>query len=400
MHPDTHTTVIMKSAQTGGTEVLLNVCGYIMDLDPSPILMLQPTLQMAEDFSKDRLALMIRDTPVLCDLVADARSRDSGNTLLHKQYLGGHITIVGANSPAGLRSRPIRIVVADEVDSYPASAGAEGDPLSLAIKRTENFWNRKIILVSTPTVKEISRIEPAYLESDQRKFYVPCQHCQEPQELVWKQVVWTPRPPELAVYVCAHCGVEWSESDRLNAIRSGEWRASAPFKGVAGFHLSALYSPWTTLGKIATEFVQAKPFPERLKTWVNTVLGQTWEEAHDAKDPEVLKLRAEKYGLGFAPMEVLIITMAVDVQGDRLEAYTWGYGEGEEAWVLDYRRFEGDPARPVVWDQLLEHMDRPIQHASGALMIPRTVVIDSGGLHTQIVYLFCRSHAARNIEFG
>jgi phage terminase large subunit GpA-like protein len=405
-----HEVVLMFAAQIGKTECLCNVIGYLMDLDACPILCVQPTLEMAEAFSKDRLAPMLRDTYALRSLVGDPRSRDSGNSILHKSFPGGHITLAGANSAASLASRPIRVVLADEVDRYPVSAGTakqgdgkftgEGDPLSLAEARTATFWNRKIIKVSSPTIKEISRIEIAYNESDKRRYFVPCCHCGEFQTLSWGQVTWTPAPPEEAAYYCAHCGARWSEAERTIAVRNGHWRASAPFKGIAGFHLSALYSPWVKLGELATKFVNAKGHPERLKAFVNTQLGEVWEEAHDAKDPQVLRDRAEDYELGEAPQGALLVTAGVDVQGDRLECYTWAYGEGEESWCIDFKAFYGDPIRPLVWDQLLEHLSKPIQHAEGGMSIPRTVAIDSGGHHTQIVYSFCRRHAVRKTEFG
>ncbi len=397
---ETSEVVVMSSAQVGKSETLLNVVGYFMDYQPAPMLMLQPTLEMAEAFSKDRLAPMLRDTPTLKALVGDAKAKDGGNTLLHKQFPGGHITLAGSNSAASLASRPIRVIIADEVDRYPVSAGTEGDPLALAEKRTATFWNRKIVKVSTPTVKGISRIEAAYEESDKRTFHVPCPHCGEAQELVWGNVRWPDGKPEQAAYFCAHCGAIWAESERIRAIRGGHWRPSAPFKGIAGFHISELYSPWSKLAKIAIDFLRAKEFPERLKTWVNTSLGQTWEEARDAKDSSVIRDRAEDYELGTAPDAALMLTMGVDVQGDRLEAYTWGYGAGEEAWVVDFRAFYGDPARTVVWDQLLEHLDRPIKYAGGGEATARSVAIDSGGLHTQEVYAFCRKHANRRTPTG
>jgi len=173
--------VVMSSAQVGKTEILLNIIGYHIHQDPAPILLLQPTMQMAEAFSKDRLAPIIRNTPALKGKVSDPRSRDSGNTLSHKTFPGGHITLAGANSPANLASRPIRIILADEVDKYPASAGSEGDPVSLAIKRSTTFHNRKAVLVSTPTMKGASRIERAYNESDKKKSMFPAHTVRDPK---------------------------------------------------------------------------------------------------------------------------------------------------------------------------------------------------------------------------
>lgn len=398
--PGTHTVVIMASAQVSKSETLLNVVGYHIDQDPAPILFLQPTLEMAEAFSKDRIAPMIRDTPALAARVSDVKSREGGNTLLHKLFEGGHLTLAGANSAASLASRPIRIVLADEVDRYPISAGTEGDPLTLAMKRTATFWNRRAVVTSTPTIKGASRIEAAYNESDKRRYYVPCPHCAEMQVLKWANVRWPPGQPENAAYTCPHCGGLWAEGQRTEAVQKGEWRAEvAKFTGTAGFHINELYSPWATLAGIAAAFLAAKDHPERLKTWVNTSLGETWESAADTVDMGVLQARAEDYELGTIPEGALIVTAGVDVQGDRLELSIYGWGEGEECWMLDRDVLYGDPAREVVWQQLLERLAVPLTHANGALVVPRVVAIDSG-FKTQETYTFCRAHAMRRTDHG
>ena len=399
--PDVETIVVMKAAQVGASEALLNMLGFYIAHDPSPILMLQPTLEMSESFSKDRLSTMIRDCPQLAALVADPKSRDSGNTLLYKAYPGGFAALAGSNSPASLASRPIRILLCDEIDRYPISIASEGDPLSLATRRCTTFWDRKIVMVSTPTVKGASRIEMAYKESDQRKFFAPCSHCSEFQTLVWEQVKWAPRPPEEAQYCCAHCGSLWTEAERNAAVRAGEWRATAPSNGCAGFFLNELISPWRSLGKIAQDFVAAKDYPERLRTFVNMTLAQTWEIAATAViEPHALSVRAEDYQLGTVPAGVGAVVAAVDTQGDRLEYYCWGFGEGEEAWILDRVILWGDPAHEIVWRQLLEQLDRPLTAAGGAPIVPRAIAIDSGGLHTQMVYAFVKRNAVRRTPFG
>ena len=196
----------MKSAQVGATELLNNVVGYFIDQDPSPILVLQPTISMSQAWSKDRLAPMLRDTPALHGVVNDPKARNSGNTLLHKTFPGGHITIAGANSPAGLASRPIRVLLADEISRYPVSAGTEGDPVNLARVRTKTFWNRKILMTSTPTVKGACRVEMEFEESDKRYFFIPCPHCKHSQRLVWSNVQWPKGEPEKAKYCCEECG--------------------------------------------------------------------------------------------------------------------------------------------------------------------------------------------------
>lgn len=397
--------VVMSSAQIGKTEIINNVAGYHIHLDPAPILLLQPTLEMAEAWSKDRFAPMLRDTTVLRGLVRDPRARDSGNTLLHKRFPGGHITMAGANSPASLASRPIRLVLCDEVDRYPVSAGAEGDPVSLARKRSTTFWNRKLLLTSTPTIKGASRIEAAFEQSDQRRYHVPCPQCSEHQVLKWQQVRWNTDPskegdekhqPETACYVCEHNGCVITDADKLDMLRLGRWVAEAPFNGTAGFHINELYSPWVTFAQMVTEFLKAKKLPETLKTWVNTSLGETWEEAGETVDADWLLQRKESWGAE-APEEVVVVTAGVDVQGDRLEIEVKGWGVGEESWSLDYKQLFGDPAQPQVWQELDTYLQRPIKSKTGLYLNIACTCIDSGGHHTQAVYEFCRSRAVRGI---
>lgn len=397
--------VVMSSAQIGKTEILNNVAGYHIHLDPAPILLLQPTLEMAEAWSKDRFAPMLRDTSVLRGLVRDPRARDSGNTLLHKRFPGGHITMAGANSPASLASRPIRLVLCDEVDRYPVSAGAEGDPVSLARKRSTTFWNRKLLLTSTPTIKGASRIEAAFEQSDQRRYHVACSHCGERQVLKWQQVKWQTDPekegdekhqPATAVYVCEPNGCILTDSDKLEMLAGGVWIAEAPFKGTAGFHINELYSPWVTFAQMVAEFLKAKKLPETLKTWVNTSLGETWEEAGETVDADILLQRKESWGAE-APEEVVVVTAGVDVQGDRVEIEVKGWGVGEESWSLDYKQFFGDPAQDAVWKELDTFLQRPIKSKTGLYLNIACTCIDSGGHHTQAVYEFCKTRAVRGV---
>ena len=389
--PAIHTVVVMSSAQVGKTEALLNVIGYHVHQDPAPILLLQPTLEMAQAFSKDRLAPMLRDTPALKGLVKDARARDSGNTLLHKTYPGGHITLAGSNSPASLASRPVRVVLCDEVDRFPASAGTEGDPVSLARKRAATFWNRSVLLTSTPTVAGASRIEREWQESDMRRFYVPCPHCGDRQHLQWAQVQWPEDRPDEAAYCCEHCGALWTDAERWRAIRQGEWRAEGECTGTAGFHLNEIYSPWTQLADIASAFLAAKRGgPDQLKTWVNTSLGECWEEDEgEGADWQDLYRRREHYPAE-VPENVSVIVAGVDTQDDRLEAEIVGWGEGEESWGLDYVRLYGDPGQPQLWRSLRERLRRTFQRSDGLMLNVRLVCIDSGGHYTDEVYDWCQ----------
>jgi len=394
--PAVNNIVVMSSAQIGKTEICNNVLGYHIDQDPAPILVVQPTLDMAQAWSKDRLAPMLRDTPVLQGKVADPRSRDSGNTTLHKVFPGGHITACGANSPSSLASRPIRIVLCDEVDRYPVSAGAEGDPISLARKRSATFWNRKLIMVSTPTVKGQSRIEQAFSESDQREYFVPCPDCGEFRTLKWANVHFDKEAPETATYVCEDCGSAWDDAKRLRAIRRGEWRAQAPFKGTAGFRLSALYSPWMSLEDGVRDFLEARKQPATLRVWINTYLGETWEEEGQRVDDIGVSERREDYGETL-PSGVVIITAGIDVQDDRLEMEIVGWGRNEESWSLEYKTIYGDPSSAIVWGELDTHLRKTYFHVRGVELPIRSACVDSGGHHTQSVYAFCKAREGRRV---
>ncbi len=393
--PAVRQVVVMSAAQVGKTEVLLNVIGYHIDQDPAPMLVVQPTLSMAQAFSKDRLAPMVRDTGALTGKIKHPRSRDSGNTTLHKVFPGGHVTIAGANSAAGLASRPVRIVLCDEVDRYPSSAGTEGDPVRLAEKRASTFWNSKIVTVSTPTVKNASRIEAEYLGSDQREFWVPCRHCGEAQIMRWKSVQWQADQPETAVYVCEHCGAAWSDADRLRAIKRGSWRASCEFTGVAGFRLSGLSSPWLSITEAVRDFLEAKKLPETLRVWVNTYLGETWEESGEGVNDLSIADRREDYD--GCPDGVVLLTAGVDVQDDRLEVEIVGWGRDEESWSIDYRTIYGDPSSPGVWGDLDAYLNETWKHPRGVDMPVRAACVDSGGHHTQAVYTFCRAREGRRV---
>jgi phage terminase large subunit GpA-like protein len=394
--PLIETVVMMSSAQVGKTEILNNAIGFFISQDPSPMLVVQPTLDMAQTWSKDRLAPMLRDTPILAGLVKDPRSRDSGNTTLHKVFAGGHVTACGANSPSSLASRPVRVVFCDEVDRYPVSAGSEGDPVSLARKRATTFWNRKIFLCSTPTNKGASRIEASYEESDQRKFHICCPDCKHEQTLKWSQVKWDSDKPETAKYVCEECGSLWDDNQRAKAIKKGRWLASKPTGKIAGFHLSALYSPWSPLEDGVRDFLEAKKQPATLRVWVNTYLGESWEEDGDGVDDYSLSERAEDWG-DIVPADGLILTAGVDVQDDRLEAEIVAWGKDEESWSIAYKTIYGDPSGPLVWRDLDEFLYGVYEHEYGEEMAVRATCIDSGGHHTQAVYKYVSTREARRI---
>lgn len=386
--------VVMSSAQIGKSEILLCLLGYFLDYEPCPVLVMQPSLEMAEDFSKTRLAPLFRLCPVFRGKIKDPRSRDSGNTLLLKQLSnGGRVALAGSNSPASLASRPIRIVMPDEIDRYPASAGTEGDPVDLALTRTATFWNSLSILTSTPTIKGESRIEKAFLQSDQRHYYVSCIHCGYEQYLKWDNLQYEGKGTEdfkidTLEYICESCGAGIPENQKLKMINSGKWKAHAPFNGVAGFHLNQLYSPWRLWTDIALEFESARDDPERYKVWYNTRLGLPLEaETRVRFEWENLLARAEtsNYSLGQIPEGALFLTAGVDVQGDRLEVAVFGWGDGEECFLIDYHQILGDTLNPSVWMQLEAFLEKDYPHPLGAKIKVRRSFIDTG-FSTQEVY--------------
>lgn len=382
--------VLMTSAQVAKSTVIENVIGYFIHLDPCPILHISPTLESMKMFSKERLAPMVRDTPVLKRLIPPSRSRDSGNTLASKQFPGGHIAMVGANAPAGLASRPIRVVVADEVDRFERSAGTEGDPLSLAIKRTTTFYNRKLVFVSTPGDKETSRILKEYEAGDQRRYWCPCPGCGEHQILKWSNVKWDDGEPDTAQYTCEHCGVFWTEAQRIAAVRAGEWRASKPFNGSVSYHLSQLYSPFAPLSDGVRDFLRTKGDKEQLKTWVNTFLGEVWEDRGQRLEWSDLLDRREAYEIrNGIPEDITLITCAVDMQDDRAEIEWVGWGDDYRSWSLGYRKIYGDPSAPNFWRELKLNMMETFVHPLFGEMAPRSMVVDSGGHYTTEVYKFC-----------
>lgn len=380
--------IIMSSAQVGKTELLLNVIGYYIDYDPSPILCLQPTLEMAQTFSKDRLAPMLRDTPVLRGKVKDARARDSGNTILHKTFPGGHITMAGANSAAGLASRPIKIVLMDEIDRYPASAGTEGNPIKLAEKRTTTFWNRKKIKVSTPTIKGRSQIENEFLSSSMEEWNVPCPCCGKYQPYEWGRIHFNDVTME-----CKFCGerlkeMEWKENP-------GKWIAAKDNKKKRGFHLNEMASPWKHWDEIIAEFKEAnRELKEhgdvgKMKVWINTTLGETWEEKGEAADEDVLLKRRERYTADL-PDGVLLVTAGVDVQDDRFEVEITGWGKGYESWGILYRKIPGDMEKEETWDKLERFLDMELYFENKNSLLIACTCIDTGGHFTTQAYKFLK----------
>jgi phage terminase large subunit GpA-like protein len=390
--------VFMKAAQLGATEMGSNWIGYVIHHAPGPMMAVWPTVEMAKRNSKQRIDPLIEESGVLAELIAPARSRDSGNTILAKEFRGGVLVMTGANSAVGLRSMPVRYLLLDEVDGYPLDVEGEGDAISLAEARTRTFARRKIFIVSTPTISGASAIEREYDASDQRRYFVPCPHCSHRQWLRFEQLRWDKGAPETAAYVCESCDRRIAEHHKSWMLEHGEWRAMFPDGNgkTAGFHLSSLYSPvgWRGWRDIATAWEAAvskeSGSASAIKTFKNTELGETWVEEGEAPDWQRLIERREDYSVGTVPRGGLLLVGGADVQKDRIEASVWAFGRGKESWLVEHRVLMGDTSRDAVWSLLGDMLGETWTHASGAAMPLARFALDTG-FATQEAYAFVRS---------
>ena len=392
--------VFMKGSQIGATTAGNCFLGFVIMHAPGPLLYVEPRETDAKRHSKQRIAPLIRSSPALSERVKDARSRDSGNTVLEKEFPGGILIVTGGNSAAGLRGLPMRYLFLDEVDAYPLDVDGEGDPIKLAERRAANYKSsRKIFVVSTPTIKGLSRIEKEFQRTDQRYYEVPCPHCGSYQRIKWSQIIWPDGQPELAVMKCAECEEEIPEREKTWMLERGKWTASSEgVPGTVGYHLSALYSPvgWYSWGEAAQDFLDAKKAgAEELKVWINTVLGEVWEEYGETVAAETLLERREKWSAEI-PADALLLTAGVDVQADRIEMEVVGWGEGEESWSVDYRILWGATDRGDVWTALSDALEKTYTHQLGDRLHILHACIDSG-YATHTVYGFCKQRRGRGV---
>lgn len=401
---------VMKSARVGWTKIVNAFVGYSVHHDPAPMMVVQPTVDDAKGYSKEEIAPMLRDCPALAKIVIeDAEEtgpRDSGNTILHKRFPGGVLSLVGANSGTGFRRVSRKRVLFDEVDGYPQSAGADGDQIQLGIRRTEHYWDRKIGAGSTPLVAGASRIERLFEEGDQRRYYVPCPSCghmapfrfSERTGFAGHTMTWPEGRPEDAFFTCEANGCVIEHHQKREIVERGEWRAARTFTGHASFHIWAAYSysPNATWGQIAQEFLRTKDDPKTLRTFVNTWLGETWQERGEAPEWERLYQRREGYGIGSVPAGVLVLTAGVDVQKDRWVYEVVGWGAGKESWSVDIGVIPGDTSNEAEWSKLDELLNREYPTGAGTAMRARCLAVDSG-YNTNTVYAWARRHVGRVI---
>ena len=393
--PRVERVVLMTSARVGKTQACINnFVGYAASIDPGNILVVLPTETRADEWAEDELDPLLRDTPILRGVFGTRKSRTAKDRRKHRSFPGGRLYVVGANAPSALAAKTIRYLLCDEIDRFPPSAGGEGDVVSLAERRANTVWNRKIVLSSTPTTAGSSRIEKAFEESDKRRYWVPCPDCGEMQVLRWQQVRWDGEEASTALYHCVECGSGWNDAQRWAAVRGGEWRAEAPFRGTAGFAVNELVSPWRRLAETAKDFLAAKRGGvETMRVWVNTAMGETWQERGEAPDHERLIERREAFPLGTVPAGAIVLTAGVDVQRDRLECDIWGWGPGYESWLVESTALHGDPAAQDVWSDLRDLLDRTWPSADGDPVRVAKVGVDTGGTDTQATYRALRAWA-------
>jgi len=409
--------VLMWGSQTGKTSIGMNWIGYSVDVNPGPLMIVWPTIGVAKRNSRQRITPMIDRCEPLRRKVQERKSRDEANTMLLKDFDGGVLAIVGANSGSDLSSMPIRDIFLDEVDRFPLEIAGEGSPTELAEARQSTFPNRKRLKTSTPTTKDFSPIEAAFLASDRCRYHVPCPHCGELQQLEWGAdkphgMRWDRDADGAAIpstvrYVCAANGCEIREHHKPGMLAGGAWVPEIPgAQGgkIRGFHLSSLYSPlgWLSWAELVVEWGRAMEQsragdPSLLRVFINTRLAETFEEQGDRADQHALRKRAADIPLRQVHTGLFVCTAGVDVQGDRLECYVWAWGRGMERQLVDRAVFYGDPSLAESelgspWGALTEYRRTPIHQVSGQPVRILCCMVDSGGHHTQAVYAYTRAH--------
>ncbi len=390
-HSSIQKVVFMKGAQIGGTECGDNWIGYIIHKAPGPMMAISPTVEMAKRNSRQRIDPLIEDCKEIKNLVATSKSRDKGNTMLSKDFQGGVLVMTGANSAVGLRSLPARYILMDEIDGYPKDIEGEGDPILLAERRTATFAKRKkILLVSTPTIKGVSAIEREFEASDKRYYLVPCPYCGTHQSLKWEQIR---EVDDKVLYECEHCNKLIAEHYKTQMLEQGYWQSSKDSDGItAGFHLSSLYSPvgWLSWAECVAIYERAKKDATLMQGFQNTILGETYEQESEAPEWQCIYQSREEYKIGVVPMGGLFLTAGVDIQKNRIECEIVAWGRQKQSWSVDYLVLDGDTAKPEVWQKLADVVHKDYPHESGITMPIRVMCVDSG-YATQDVYGFVKN---------
>lgn len=396
------------ASQVGKSELEMNIIGYIIAQDPGSILFIHPTNVDAKEFSKMRIAPMIRDCPSLRKKVAAPKSRDSGNTVLQKMYPGGILTMCGSTEAHSLCSKPIRYIIGDERDRWAASAGTEGDPWLLAMARQKTFYNAKAVEVSTPTVKNASAIEKSFNEGTMERWKVKCPHCGEYHDIEWENIRYDSKEDIVKgvktysvsniCYICPGCACISDEFTIKH--QPAKWIADNPDayeKGVRSFWLNAFVSPWAEWEKIILEYLNAAGSTKRLQVIYNTSFGKLWENRDGLEDEEGMMERREEYPAEL-PEGVLVLTAGVDTQNDRMEYEIVGHGHFGETWGIEKGIIMGRPDDPETWAMLDEAVfDRTFHFQDGIRLKLSMSFVDEGGHFTQEVRLRCQERIGKKV---
>lgn len=412
-------TVVMSARQMAKTDgMVLNLVGYWMACRSGPVQVVQPTVENGKIWRKQRLTPMIEACAALRSRIGRTRSRDASDTLLFLEYPGGTLRIGGANSSSSLRIAPARVVIGDELDEWTEDADGHGDPLAIVKQGAQNFPDRKIALAGNPGIRGASRTEREFNRGDRRRYVIPCPHCRHMDILTWQgrdwfgteegthhRIEWEKPVPQgaepVAYMVCSKCDRRVDEHHKTWMLAHGEWRPTAIGNGITrSYQISGLYSPlgFRTWARCALQFLEAKDRPNELRSFVCDVLGETFEERSDkVQVAELLqKGRREDYGADM-PHGVGVLVSSTDTQDDRLIHSVWGYGAGEQSWLIDVRELEGDPRKGDVWIVHDQELERVFKHRSGQTMKISRAVVDSGGHATDAVYKYCAARRERGV---
>jgi phage terminase large subunit GpA-like protein len=398
--------VLMFPIQFGKTEVAVNSLGYMMDHSPGPIMVCLPGEVSQSKWINQKLNPMLEETPAVSKTLTSLNSRNSSNTKEFKDFIGGQLYIEHAGSPARLKSTTVKYLIVDELTEFAGNLQTGDDPLMMLEDRTSAFpATYKRLYISSPGIKGICRTDELYQKSDQRKYFMPCPHCNEMIIFEWSGLHWNQGGSEVR-YVCPECACEIEEHYKTGMIKNGRWIATNPGPALRGYHINALYYQiglgprWATLVDM---WLQAYNDPARLKTFLNSRLAEAWEDpSMRAVKMNVIADRAESYRLRVAPIGVCAITAGVDTQDNRLAVHITGWGKGMAAWTLDYIELMGDPADDAVWVALTDLLNRPIEHVNGHKLPILATAIDAGGHRTEAVKDFVRRRMIRRpmVIFG
>ena len=407
--PKVRRLILASSSQVGKSELENNIIGYIIDQDPSSILFIHPTTIDAKEYSKLRIAPMLRDTPVLRRKVSPSKSRDSGNTILQKTYPGGILTMCGSTEAHALASKPIRYVIGDERDRWAQSAGKEGDPWKLAMARQITFYNAKAVEVSTPTIKGDSAIADSFYEGTMERWCVKCPHCGEYHDIEFMKSIRYETEETMVqgkaqykvkniLYLCPGCACTSTEAEIKR--QPAKWIAENPDayqRGVRSFWLNSFVSPWASWESTILEYLYAQGDTAKMQVVYNTRFGQLWENRGDTQDPESMLKRRETYDAEL-PEGVLVLTAGVDTQDDRFEYEIVGHGHFGETWGIEKGVIMGSPDDPATWDSLdMMVFDRVLRFKDGLGLKVSMSFVDEGGHFTGQVRQRCRDRIRKKV---